>query len=137
MTVGKNHHILPEMYLKHFVDPDTPAGMKNPYVWRYDLPEQRWQRKGPESKIFTSRYYYAFQNKNKQLVNTLEPALSAIESSGAILIRKLVTRTLLTEREQQDFSLFIAQLRFRTPQSRAATASRLDRRCQEFVAGQI
>jgi Protein of unknown function (DUF4238) len=135
MTIAKDQHILPQMYLKHFVDPDTPPGME-PYVWRYDLAEQRWQRRAPK-KVARKRYYYAFQNKNNQLVNTLEPRLSPIESRGATLIRKLASRTSLTEREAQDFSLFIAQLMFRTPQSRVATASWLDRKCQEFVAGQI
>jgi hypothetical protein len=51
MAMWAKHHLLPEFYLRHFVDPATPAGMKNPYVWRYDLAEQRWQRKGPENKI--------------------------------------------------------------------------------------
>jgi Protein of unknown function (DUF4238) len=87
--------------------------------------------------VARKRYYYAFQNKNNQLVNTLEPWLSAIESHGATLVRKLASRTPLTEREAQDFSLFIAQLMLRTPQSRVAIASWLDRKCQEFVAGQI
>jgi Protein of unknown function (DUF4238) len=137
MAMWAKHHLLPEFYLRHFVDPDTPAGMKNPYVWRYDLAEQHWQRKGPENKIFTSRYYYAFQNKKKQLVTTLEPWLSAVESRGAALIRQLAFRTPLTEREVEDFSLFIAQLMFRTPQSRVATASWLGRKCQKSVAEQI
>jgi Protein of unknown function (DUF4238) len=57
--------------------------------------------------------------------------------SGAALIRHLASRTPLTQREVEDFSLFIAQLMFRTRQSRAATASWLDRKCQEFVAEQI
>jgi hypothetical protein len=135
MTIAKDQHILPQMYLRHFVDPDTPPGME-PYVWRYGLAEHRWKRRAPVN-VAVKRYYNAFRNKNGQLVNTLEPALSPIEERGATLIRKLASRTPLTEREAQDFSLFIAQLTFRTPQSRAATTSWLDRRCEEFVAGQI
>jgi hypothetical protein len=135
MTIAKDQHILPQMYLKHFVDPDTPPGME-PYVWRYDLAGHRWQRRAPK-KVARKRYYYAFQNKNKQLVNTLEPLLADIESHGATLIRKLASQTPLTEREQENFSLFIANLIFRTPQSRAATVSWLDRKCDEVVAGQI
>jgi hypothetical protein len=137
MAMWKDQHILPEFYLRHFVDSDTPAGMKNPYVWRYDLAEQRWQRKGPENKIFKPRYYYAFQNKHNKLENRLEPLLADIESAGATIIRKLKSQALLTEREAEDFSLFLATLMFRTPQSRAATASWLDRELQESVTAQI
>lgn len=88
-----------------------------PYVWRYDMAEHRWQRRAPK-KVARKRYYYAYRNKNGQLVNKIEPYLSAIESSGAKLIRTLAAQTLLTKRERQDLSLFIAQLAVRTPQNR-------------------
>jgi hypothetical protein len=125
MSIAKNQHILPQMYLKHFVDPNTPPGME-PYVWRYDLAEHRWQRRAPK-KVARKRHYYA----------RFEPLLAEIESYGAIVIRKLASRTPLTVREAQNFSLFIAQLMFRTPQRRAATVSWLDRKGEEFVAGLI
>lgn len=136
MTIAKRQHILPEMYLKHFVDPDTPPG-REPYVWRYDLAKRCWQRKGPGNRVFFSPYYYAYRDKNGQPVNVLEEHLAKVESLAAPLIRKLATRTPLTEREQLHCCLFIAQLAVRTPRVRASTEQFLDHKGREFIAAKI
>ncbi len=135
MTIAKDQHFLPQFYLGQFVDPDTPPDME-PYVWLYDLAERRWRRRAPKN-VAAMRHYYAYRDGDEQLVNVIEPHLADVESLGATLIRKLASRTPLTEREQLHFSLFIAQLAVRTPQSRASIELFLDRKGREFIAAMI
>jgi hypothetical protein len=78
-------------------DPDTPPDME-PYVWLYDLAERRWRRRAPKN-VAALRHYYAYRDKDEQLVNVIEPHLADVESHDATLIRKLASRTPLTERE--------------------------------------
>ena len=135
MTIAKDQHFLPQFYLRQFVDPDTPPDME-PYVWLYDLAERRWRRRAPKN-VAALRHYYAYRDKDKQLVNVIEPHLADVESLGATLIRKLASRTPLTEREQLHFSLFIAQLAVRTPQSRFITELFLERKGRDVIAAMI
>jgi hypothetical protein len=69
-----------------------------PYVWLYDLAERRWRRRAPKN-VAALRHYYAYRDKDEQLVNVIEPHLADVESHDATLIRKLASRTPLTERE--------------------------------------
>ena len=135
MTAAKDQHFLPKFYLRQFVDPDTPPGMK-PYVWLYDLAERRWRKRAPKN-VALLRHYYAFRDEYDQLINVIEPNLATVESLGAILIRKLAARKPLAEREQQHFSLFVALLTVRTPQSRELTECSLRRKGREFIAAMI
>lgn len=135
MSVAKDQHFLPQFYLRQFVDPDTPPGME-PYVWLYDLAEGRWRKRAPKN-VASLRHYYAFRGADNQLINVLDPKLATVESLGAILIRKLVARKPLTEHQQLHFSLFVALLTVRTPQSRELTKSFFRRKGREFIAAMI
>ncbi len=135
MTVAKDQHFLPQFYLRRFVDPDTPLGME-PYVWLYDLAERRWRKRAPKN-VASLRHYYAFRDADNQLINVLEPNLATVESLGATLILKLAARKPLAEREQLHFSLFVAMLTVRTPQSRELTECFLRRKGREFIAAMI
>ena len=135
MTIAKNQHFLPQFYLRQFVDPETPSD-NEPYVWLYDLTEHRWRQKAPKN-VAALRHYYAYRGGDNNPINLVEPHLAQVESISATLIRKLVSQTALTEREQLHFSLFIAQLTVRTPQFRSMTESYLDRIGQTSMASMI
>jgi uncharacterized protein DUF4238 len=137
VTIAKDQHFLPKFYLRQFVDPDTCRRPDiEPYVWLYELAEGRWRPRAPKN-VATLRHYYAYRDTDGQLVNVIEQNLQRVESLGASLIRKLASRIPLTEREQLHFSLFVAQLAVRTPQSRSSTERFLDRKGREFIAEMI
>lgn len=96
-----------------------------PYVWLYDLAARRWRRRAPKN-VAVLRHYYAYRDGDAQLVNVIESRFADVESLGATLIRKLVSRTPLTGDEPLHFSLFIAQLAVRTPQHRPRGGEWLD-----------
>lgn len=135
MTVAKDQHFLPQFYLREFVDPDTPPGME-PYVWIYDLAKRRWRKRAPNN-VASLRYYYAFRDANKQLINILEPNLATLESLGATLIRKLANRKPLAKSERLRFCFFIAILCVRTPQNRELTERFLKRKGRGLIAALI
>lgn len=135
MTVAKDQHFLPQFYLRQFVDPDIPSAQE-PYVWVYNTVEHLWRRRAPKN-VAALRYYYAYRDENNQLINTIEPAFTAIESIGAVLIRKLKSHEKLTDQEQLQFSFFIALLTVRTPQYRDITDSFLKRIGQNILAEMI
>lgn len=135
MTIAKNQHFLPQFYIRQFIDPDTPSGW-DPFVWVFELSENRWRRRAPK-KVASLRHYYAYRDENNQLINLIDPTFTAIESLGANLIRKLEVRETLTEKEQRQFSFFVALMTIRTPQHRGATEHFIKHAGQNVVASMI
>jgi hypothetical protein len=47
------------------------------YVWIYDLAERRCRRRAPKN-VAALRHYYAYRDKDEQLINVIEPHLERV-----------------------------------------------------------
>ena len=112
---AKDQHFLPQFYLGKFLSPDTPQGQE-PSVWVFDIRKARWRRRAPRN-IAHLRHYYSFEEAPGRLVNVVDLSLTNVEAVGAGILRKLLNREQLEDREQLHFALFVAQLSLRTPRN--------------------
>jgi hypothetical protein len=82
----------------------------------FDIREGRWRRRAPRN-IAHLRHYYSYEEESGALVNVVDRSLTQVEGRGATLIRKLLVREQLDERDQIHLGLFVAQLALRTPRN--------------------
>lgn len=110
------HHYIPQFYLKGFTDPTCPAEQE-PYIWLYEKGKKTSRKRAPKN-VANKPYYYAAETDNG-LISTPEVSLSKIESSAALILRKLAdNHTSFTPEERLDFSIFIALMFLRVPRHR-------------------
>ncbi len=105
-------HIIPEFYLKLFLDPNIPAN-KSKELWYYDIENKRWNHKGCGNLGFIDDYYILTDNE-KNKIDFIEKSLADIEGETAPLIKeKIANRIKLTEEERAMFSVFAMLMRVR------------------------
>lgn len=111
-------HIIPQSYLKGFVDPNTPT-RQEPYLHLYDFVEESWSCKAPKSALW-QRDYYVLPGKEGDEQDALDHGpMSVIENQAAQLVqRKIVPKLSLTPEEKRDYAEFIGLMLGRVPAHR-------------------
>jgi hypothetical protein len=86
MSEPKNQHIIPQCYLKQFVDPNIPPGQE-PYVWIFDKGSKRGKKRAPKN-ILAETDFYTLKIKTGVKDYTIEKTLSQIESEYSSVFEK-------------------------------------------------
>lgn len=108
MSDPKNQHIIPQCYLKQFVDPNTPTGYE-PYVWIFECEARVGKKKAPKN-ILAETDFYTFKGDY-----TIEKTLAQIESDYAVIFeKKIKNKTPLSPYEHLVFCAFVAAMLQRT-----------------------
>lgn len=109
MSDPKNQHIIPQCYLKQFVDPNTPAGYE-PYVWIFERDSKVGKKKAPKN-ILAETDFYTLEGGDY----SIEKTLAQIESEYSVIFEKKIKNKLpLTPYEHAVFCAFVAAMLQRT-----------------------
>ena len=108
MSDPKNQHIIPQCYLKQFVDPNTPIGYE-PYVWIFEREARVGKKKAPKN-ILAETDFYTFKGDY-----TIEKTLAQIENDYAVIFEKKIKNKIpLSPYEHLVFCAFVAAMLQRT-----------------------
>lgn len=108
MSNPKNQHIIPQCYLKQFVDPNTPTGHE-PYVWIFERKAKIGKKRAPKN-ILAETDFYTFNGDY-----TIEKTLAQIESDYAVIFEKKIKNKIpLNPYEHLVFCAFVAAMLQRT-----------------------
>ena len=108
MSDPKNQHIIPQCYLKQFVDPKTPARYE-PYVWIFEREAKRGKKKAPKN-ILAETDFYTLKGDY-----VIEKTLAQIESDYAVIFdKKIKNKIPLDSQEHLIFCAFVAAMLQRT-----------------------
>ena len=108
MSEPKNQHIIPQCYLKQFVDPNTPPKYE-PYVWIFERDTKIGKKKAPKN-ILAETDFYTFKGDY-----TIEKTLAQIESEYSVIFeKKIKNRIPLEPYEHIVFCAFVAAMLQRT-----------------------
>ncbi len=125
MTEPKNQHIIPQCYLKQFIDPDTPKGHE-PYVWIFERGSKIGRNKAPKN-ILAATDFYTLKTEFGGKDYTIEKSLSQIESDYAILFETKIKKKLpLDPFEHIILCSFVAAMWQRTLKQKKNVESMLD-----------
>src|SRR3989344_495879 len=113
MSDPKNQHIIPQCYLKQFVDPNTPKNYE-PYVWIFERGSKKGKKKAP-SNILAETDFYTLKVNSGNKDYTIEKNLSKIESEYSIVFEKKIrNRIPLDDYEHIFLCAFVAAMLQRT-----------------------
>lgn len=113
MSEQKNQHIIPQCYLKQFVDPNTPPGQE-PYVWIFDRGSKKGKKRAPKN-ILTETDFYTLKIRTGKKDYTIEKTLSQIESEYSTVFEKKIKYKLpLDDRDHIYLCAFVAAMLQRT-----------------------
>lgn len=113
MSEPKSQHVIPQCYLKQFVDPKTPADQE-PYVWIFKRDSKKGKKKAPKN-ILTETDLYTFKGKDAGKDYVLEKTLAQIESDYAsVYERSICHRVPLDQKEHTILCAFVAAMLQRT-----------------------
>jgi len=113
MSVPKNQHIIPQCYLKQFLDPNTPKGHE-PYVWIFKREEKIGEKKAPKN-ILAEKDFYTLKTKLGEKDYIIEKTLSQLEGEYAkIFDKKIKNKIPLNDYEHIIFCAFVAAMLQRT-----------------------
>jgi hypothetical protein len=102
MDVKRRQHLLPENYLKHWIDPATIGQNKTPMVWAISKDATRRQPKPLASGHFWREYFY-------DLIST-----TGERRQARIVAKQIVHKQQLGRDEVEVVDLFVACLFMRT-----------------------
>src|SRR5580765_877217 len=124
MDIKRKQHILPESYLKHWVDPATKVTGKTPMVWVFSKDAKRKQPKPPASGHFWRDYFYDLISVSGERRQDLENLLGKIEGSMARIVdQRIIQKQPLDQMEAENFDLFVACMFMRTERMRESIRS--------------
>jgi hypothetical protein len=113
MSEPKNQHIIPQCYLKQFVDPGTPVNYE-PYVWIFERGNKRGKKKAPKN-ILAETDFYTLEVKSGEKDYRIEKTLSQIESEyTSIFEKKIKDKIPLNNYEHIVLCAFVAAMFQRT-----------------------
>jgi hypothetical protein len=112
MSDPKDHHVIPNCYLKEWCDPDTPDG-HTPYIWRISKDGKTNRRKAPE-KSFTSRHRYRMSFPNGDQTLFVENTLGRVENDFVGVREKIKKRQPIDTADRLTICLFTAAMQSRT-----------------------
>jgi len=125
MSKPKSQHIIPQCYLKQFVDPNTPPGQE-PYVWIFDRGCKRGKKRAPKN-ILAETDFYTLKIKTGEKDYTIEKTLSQIESEYSSVFEKTIKYKLpLDDRDHVFLCAFVAAMLQRTLKQKANMEGFLD-----------
>jgi len=105
-------HIIPEFYLKLFLDPNIPLN-KSQELFYYDFDKTTWGRRPPSSLGYIEDYYILTEKEIHEY-DMIEKAFQKVESEAAKIIKEKITqRAALTEDEKNAFAEFAVLMRTR------------------------
>lgn len=122
----RNHHILPELYLKGFV-----ISSNEPFIWVYKRGESYSPGRGKITnnpykdsiKRITTRDYYAFPNEDgKKDFESYENFLEKVEKTADKVLAKLRSKQMPTADDKEVFSRYLVQMHRRVPSYRRTLA---------------
>ncbi len=115
IRVPESHHYIPKMYLRNFVDPETPANYE-PYLGVYSLDRRHWKKKAPKN-VATGQDFYAFVDEDGRIRQDFErQALSLVEGLTASIIDKTIFNLqFLEETDRCILAEFISLMMCRVP----------------------
>lgn len=113
MSDPKNQHIIPQCYLKQFVDPNTPKEHE-PYVWIFERDKKIGKKKSPKN-ILAETDFYTLKTKLGGKDYTIEKKLSQLESEYAVVFdKKIKNKIPLNNYEHIILCAFVAAMLQRT-----------------------
>ena len=113
MSDPKNQHIVPQCYLKQFIDPNTPK-RHEPYVWIFERGRKIGKKKAPKN-ILAETDFYTLKTKLGGKDYTIEKSLSQIESEyAAVFDKKIKNKSPLNNYEHLILCAFVAAMLQRT-----------------------
>ena len=113
MSDPKNQHIIPQCYLKQFVDPNTPKGYE-PYAWISERGRKIGNKKAPKN-ILAETDIYTLKTKLREKDYTIEKSLSQLEGAYATIFDKRIKNKIpLNDYEHLIFCAFVAAMLQRT-----------------------
>ncbi|NNE47245.1 MAG: DUF4238 domain-containing protein, partial [Rhodothermales bacterium] len=117
MAEKKKQHIIPECYLKSFVDDTPPAGVSmelyEPAVWITDKSlKEASRRRAPNNVLWKNRYYNLEADNPSR--PRIEEELAWLEGRYAKVLEALRRRHELSVRQAIEIALFVAVLFGRT-----------------------
>lgn len=115
----KNHHYIPQVYLKYFAD-ENKENHEDKFLWVFEDPTVAPYRKSPKN-ICVEKYFYSFDDDEHEPDHELiENYLSGIETSASKILNALYhgKPNYNDERQRLLFAQFICFLHYRTAQSR-------------------
>lgn len=121
MSEPKNQHIIPQCYLKQFVDPNTPVGYE-PYVWIFERDTKTGKKKAPKN-ILAETDFYTLEGGDY----SIEKTLAQIESEYSVIFEKKIKNKLpLTPYEHTIFCAFVAAMLQRTLKQKEHIENQMD-----------
>lgn len=113
MSEPKNQHIIPQCYLKQFVDLNTPAKYE-PYVWIFEKDKKIGKKKAPKN-ILAETDFYTIKTKVGEKDYTIEKTLSQVESEYASVFEtKIKAKLPLSDYDHLILCAFVAAMLQRT-----------------------
>lgn len=113
MSEPKNQHIIPQCYLKQFIDPNTPPGQE-PYVWIFDRGSKKGKKRAPKN-ILAETDFYTLKIKSGEKDYKLEKSLSQLESEYSSVFEKRIKHKIpLNDYEHIVLCAFVAAILQRT-----------------------
>jgi hypothetical protein len=120
MSDPKNQHIIPQCYLKQFVDPKTPTGYE-PYVWIFERDTKVGKKKAPIN-ILAKTDFYTYKGDY-----TIETSLAQLESDYALIFEKKIKNKIpLDAFEHAIFCGFVAAMLQRTLKQKEHIENQID-----------
>ena len=114
MNKPKNQHIIPQCYLKQFVDPNTPSGQE-PYVWIFDRDKKKGKKKKTPKNILSETDFYTLKVEGGEKDYSIEESLSQLESEySSVFEKKIKYKIPLNDYEHTVFCAFVAAMLQRT-----------------------
>jgi hypothetical protein len=118
MTIKKDHHIIPKVYQKEFVDISKPKDFPEnkpftPCVWQIDkFFKSEPTPKAPGNSLKRNKFYKLDSDVDEYQV--IEEALSKIENNYSNVLQKLKSKTPLNPQELINLIVFIETLHQRS-----------------------
>jgi Protein of unknown function (DUF4238) len=103
----KDHHLIPQMHLKHFTD-------TNGMVWTYHKASGNLSRAVPRETCI-QRNFYAVERDPGQYNDDLEECLSLVESNATPIYEKLLLGEIPKGEDRGKFAWFVGTMYARTP----------------------
>lgn len=108
MSNPKNQHIIPQCYLKQFVDSKTPSGHE-PYVWIFEREAKLGKKRAPKNILAETDFYTL---KGDYMI---EETLAQIESEYSVIFESKIKKKIpLTPYGHKVFCVFVAAMLQRT-----------------------
>ncbi|MFA6992559.1 MAG: DUF4238 domain-containing protein [Candidatus Gracilibacteria bacterium] len=120
MSQPKNQHIIPQCYLKQFVDAKTPLGHE-PYVWIFERDTKIGKKKAPKNILAETDFYTLGGNYS------IENSLAQIEGQYSLIFEKKIRNKIpLDPHEHIIFCVFVAAMLQRTSKQKEHIENQVD-----------